>query len=87
MKQDLSLHTVHIGDTGIPRIVNDCTEKTTKCLGMHLDENLNWKYHINEVNKKVSKALFSIKQVKKYYPCTVLERFIMPLFNPICLME
>ena len=87
MKQNLSLHTVHIGDTVISRIGNDCIEKTTKFLSMHLDENLSWKYHINEVNKKVSRALFSIKQVKKYYPCTVLERFIMTLFNPICLME
>ena len=64
MKQDLSLHTVHICDTVISRIGNDCTEKTAKFLGMHLDENLSWKYHINEVNKKVSRALFSIKQVK-----------------------
>ena len=87
MKHNISLHTVHIGDTIISRIGNDCIEKTTNFLGMDLCENLNWKFHINEVNKKVSMALFSIKHVKKYYLYNVLERFTMPLSNPICLME
>ena len=82
MKQDLSLN---IGDIVISRIGNDCTEKTTKFLGMHLDENLSWKYHINDVNKKVSMALFSIKQVKQILPFHCLERFIMPFSTPFVL--
>ena len=82
MKQDLSLHTVHIGDTVISRIGNDCIEKTTKFLGMHLDENLSWKYHINEVNKKVSRALFSIKQVKKILTLHCLRTLYNALIQP-----
>ena len=82
MKQNFSLHTVHIGDTVISRIGNDCIEKTTKFLGMHLDENLSWKYHINEVNKKVSRALFSIKQVKKILPLHCLRTLYNALIQP-----
>ena len=82
MKQNLSLHTVHIGDTVISRIGNDCIEKTTKNFGMHLDENLSWKYHINEVNKKVSRALFSIKQVKKILPLHCLRTLYNALIQP-----
>ena len=82
MKQDLSLHTVHIGDTVIFRIGNDCTEKTTTFLGMHLDENLSWKYHINEVKKKVSRALFSIKQVKQILHLHCLRTLYDALIQP-----
>ena len=73
---------MHIGDTVISRIGNDCIEKTTKFLGMHLDENLSWKYHINEVNKKVSRALFSIKQVKKILPLHCLRTLYNALIQP-----
>ena len=82
MKQSLSLHTVHIGDTVISRIGNDCIENTAKFLGMHLDENLSWKYHINEVNKKVSRALFSIKQVKTTLPLHCLRTLYNALLQP-----
>ena len=82
MKQNLSLHIVHIGDNVVSIIWNDCIEKTTTFLGMHLDENLSWKYHIHEVNKKVSGALFSIKQVKTMLPLHCLRTLYNALIQP-----
>ena len=38
---------------------------------MHLDENLSWKYHINEINKK--SHYFFLKQVKKMLPLDSLK--------------
>ena len=73
MKHNLSQYKINIGDTVLSRIGNDCVEKTTKFLGMYSDENLNWKFHINEINKKVSRALFSIQQVKKILPLHSLK--------------
>ena len=49
---------------------------------MHLDENFSWKFHINEVNKKVSRALFSIKQVKKILPLHSLRTLYNALIQP-----
>ena len=43
----------------LARIGNDCTEKSTKYPEMHLDENLSWKYHINEINKNIKVIIFS----------------------------
>ena len=51
----------------LDRIGNDCDEKSTKFLGMHIDENLTWKYHVNKVKNKVhvARALFFSQTSKK----------------------
>ena len=81
-RHDISHYSVHIGNTTLSRIGNDCTEKSTKFLGMHLDENLSWKYHINEINKKISKSLFFLKQVKKMLPLDSLKTLYYALIFP-----
>ena len=63
-RADLTKFIIHINYTILERIGNDCDEKSTKFLGMHIDETLAWKYHVNEVKNKVARALLSIKQVK-----------------------
>ena len=70
MREDLSQYNIHIGNTQLSRL-----ETSSKFLGMYLDENLTWKIHINEINKKVSRALFSMKQVKHILP---MESLIHP---------
>ena len=52
----------------LEQIGNNCKENATKFMGIYLDEHLTWKHHVNQLNKKVSKALFSIKQVKYVLP-------------------
>jgi hypothetical protein len=39
--------------------------KSFKFVGVHLDETLNWEYHINHVNNKLLSAIYAINQVKK----------------------
>ncbi len=73
MKDNLTNYSIHIGNNELDRIGNDCIEQSTKFLGMYIDENLTWKKHITEVTKKVSRALFSIKQVKYVLPLDSLN--------------
>jgi hypothetical protein len=56
-------------------------EKSSTCLGIHIDENLTWKYHINQVKKKVSWALFSLKQVKRTLPSDYLKTLYYSLVH------
>ncbi len=81
MKCDLNQYAVHIGNTVLDRVGNNCQETSTKFLGMHIDENLTWKQHITEINKKVSRALFSIKQVKHVLPPESLRTLYFALIH------
>jgi len=55
--------------------------KVYQFLGMIIDENLRWKYHIKHVNSKVSRALFSINQVKHILPTESLRTLYYSLIN------
>ena len=71
-----------IDGVSLERIGNDCVSKSTKFLGICLDENLTWKHHIANVNSKISRALFSIKQVKNILPVSMLNKLYFALIHP-----
>lgn len=44
---------------------NKCeVHKSIKLLGLHVDNKLNWKTHINELANKLSAAVYSIRRIK-----------------------
>ena len=51
---------IRIGDNEIKRV------KTTKSLGIVIDENLAWKENIDNLSVKVSRAIGIIRRAKKY---------------------
>ena len=67
MNCELTNVYIKINDTCLKSIGNDCNEKTTTFLGMHIDENIKWKHHLSQLNKKVSKALFQQNKFKRVY--------------------
>ncbi len=81
MRGNLSQHSIYIDNAEIDRIGNDCNEQSTKFLGMYIDEHLTWKRHIAEVTKKVSRALFSIKQVKHILPLDSIRTLYFALIH------
>ena len=81
MKQDLSQMHIYIDGTQLKRVGNDCVEHSTKFLGIHLDENLTWKHHIIYMNKRISRALFALKQVKFTLPLDCLRTLYYALIH------
>ena len=71
------LNYVLINDTPLNRIGQNCVDTSVKFLGICIDEHLTWKNHIQQVNCKISKAMFAIKQVTNlnlivyYVNCTL----------------
>ena len=39
--------------------------KYTKFLGLYIDENLDWNYHIDQLCNKISRGLYCMRSVKK----------------------
>ena len=81
MPCDLTNTIICIINVPLSRICEDCDEKDVKFLGLLLDEHLTWKHHIAYINKKISRALFSIKQVKKLLPLESLKTLYHSLVN------
>jgi hypothetical protein len=77
MRCNLTGHDMFIQNTKLNRIDNDCDERAIKCLGLYIDENLTWKYHLTNINKKISNSLFAIKQVKQVLPYSYLKPCII----------
>ena len=65
-------------------IDNVILTQTTSCkfLGMTIDESLSWKKHILNINSKLSRAIFVIKQVKFYLPKESLHTLYYSLLHP-----
>ena len=81
-KCDCTGLSIKINGTPLIQIAHNLEEKSTKFLGIFIDESMTWKYHINHVNKKISRALFIIKQVKNLLPLDCLRTLYFALIHP-----
>jgi hypothetical protein len=52
-----------------------------KYLGVFFDPQLNFKYHINYVSKKISQALYTIRTVKNFLPANTLKTLYFSLIH------
>ena len=58
---------------------------TTKSLGVHIDQNLNWEFQIKEISKKIASGVSAIKRIRDFVPreilLTVYNTLIQPHFD------
>lgn len=75
---------LHININGIPleQIGSQFNDKTTKFLGVYVDESLTWKYHLSHVNTKISRAMYGIKKAKHFLPAQSLKTLYAALIQP-----
>ena len=67
---------IRIDNTALPRV------DKTKFLGVYLDSSLSWKYHISEVESKVSKSIGIISKIKHLLPDFILRMLYCALVLP-----
>ena len=79
---DLDNMNVLINDTPLNRIGQNCVDTSVKFLGICIDEHLTWKNHIQQVNCKISKAMFAIRQVTNLLPGSLLHKLYFALVHP-----
>ena len=59
---------IKINDTVLERIGETENEKSTKFVGIYIDENLTWKHHISHIITKINKNIFLINLLKNHAP-------------------
>jgi hypothetical protein len=64
---DSNLHLTLMGEP-ILRVHEKGSERSFKLVGVQLDECLNWKHHVNHVNRKVAGAMSLIRKAKHFLP-------------------
>ena len=55
---------------------------TSKSLGVHIDGNLSWECHINEISKKIASGISAIKRIRYFLPFEILLNVYNSLVQP-----
>ena len=74
--QDLNRINVRVDDTPIKRVQH------TKSLGLIIDDNLQWKNHINSICKKISSGIGVLKRVRRFICKDTAEKVYSSLIDP-----
>ena len=69
----------------IERINNSSRVPAFKMIGVFLDENLNFEYHIKQTRNKISKALFPISKAKHVLSSSAWKSLYYALVHPLFL--
>ena len=74
--------SVCVNNVPLMQIGSSFGEKSTKFLGIYIDESLSWRHHVNHINNKISRALYDIKQVKHFLPIESLHTLYFAFIQP-----
>ena len=74
--QDLNKMNIHVDSTQIKRVQH------RKSLGLIIDDNLNWKNHINAICKKISSGIGALKRVRRFIRKDTAEKVYNSLIEP-----
>ena len=79
---NLNRYTLSINGTPLTRIGNNCKETAIKFLGIYIDEFLTWRKQLANINTKIARAIYLIKQLKYIFPCESLRTLYYALVHP-----
>ena len=81
-KSDITGLSLLINGVPLNQIGNAYGEKSTKFLGIYIDEFLTWNHHLTHINNKISRALFMIRQAKHFLPVASLRTLYFAMIHP-----
>ena len=68
VNKDPDSFAISLNNTKLERIGTGCEEKCFKFVGIHLDDKLDWSYHLEHIRNKMSTGNFQLGQVKNFVP-------------------
>ena len=57
------------------------TESVNKYLGVKIDTNLSWQYHVNDISIKLNRANALLFKMRKCVSLKLLRSIYIPIFN------
>ena len=60
--------SVSLNNSKLERIGTGCQENCFKFVGIHLDDKLDWSYHLAHIKKKMAAGNYQLAQVKNFVP-------------------
>ncbi len=69
-----------VNNVKIERVHQHGTVKSIKFLGIHIDEQLTWKNHINILKRKLALSIFAINKIKNILPIPLLKTLYFSIF-------
>ena len=67
--------------SALTMVNNESNPPAIKFLGVYIDQNLNYKYHIKQISLKVSKAMFFIRTAKFFLTISALKLLYYSLIH------
>ena len=55
--------------------------KSAKYLGVKIDTNLSWQYHVNDLSVKLNRANALLFKMRKYVSCKILRSIYFAIFD------
>ena len=80
-----SRHNLKIMNDDLPVVINNQLvprERSFTCLGVKLDETLEWNEHIEVICKKVAAGIGMMKRIKPFVPANTLQTIYQALIQP-----
>ena len=71
-----------INNHKLDRIGTGLDEESTKFLGVLFDEHLSWKPHINYLNNKIARQIYTLKQCKHMLDTNTMRTLYFSLIHP-----
>lgn len=79
--QKLNNCNIYINNQIVDRIGNNEFEKSFKFLGIHMDEKLSWKFHIDKIANKIARANYILSKVKNILSNNTLKTLYTSLVH------
>ena len=55
--------------------------ESVKYLGVKIDTNLSWQYHVNDLSVKLNRANALLLKMRKYVSCKILRSIYVAIFD------
>ena len=78
---DIDKFSISLNNIKLERIGTGCQEKSFKFVGIHLDDKLDWSYHLQHIKSKMSSGNYHLARLKNFVPYHVRRTIYLSMIK------